>query len=162
MANTLNPNTDRNLQWKLSYRANMLWLCYQLVSARTFFYDSFVILKDTSDPNQTQSIVVIVLCRIIIEDQIRSNDYLWVVAFEKKGNLLKDMCLFSFKTNARGSRKIHCQTGEFQSKFHSKSRYRFVIYGISVFSVKCTVEFTSQAMNFSIEESKENDTIYIY
>ena len=48
-------------------------------------------LKDTSDPNQTPLIVVIVPCRIITEDQIRSNDYLWVVAIERKGNLLKDM-----------------------------------------------------------------------
>ena len=35
----------------------------------------------------------------------------------------------------------------------------FVIYAISVFSVKCTAEFTSKAMNFCIEESKENDLI---
>ena len=57
-----------------------------------------------------------------------------------------------------GSRKIHCQTGEFHSKFHSKNRYRsyrFVIHAISVFSVKLTVEFTSEAMNFSTEESEE-------
>ena len=51
---------------------------------------------------------------------------------------------------------------EFQSTFHSKNRYRthgFVIHAISVFRVKCTEEFTSQAMNFSVEESKENDLI---
>ena len=34
-----------------------------------------------------------------------------------------------------------------------------MIHVISVFSVKFTVEFTSKAMNFSIEESKENDLI---
>ena len=64
--------------------------------------------------------------------------------------------------DACGARKLHCQTGEFQIKFHSKNRYRnhrFVIHAISVFSVKFTVEFTSQAMNFSLEESKENDLI---
>ena len=57
---------------------------------------------------------------------------------------------------------MHCQTGEFQSKFHSKNRYRthhFVIHAISFFSVKFTVDFTSQAMHFSIKESKENDLI---
>ena len=59
---------------------------------KTIFYESFVILKDTSDPNQMPSIVVIVPCRIITKEQLLSNDqYLWVVAFEKKGNLLKDM-----------------------------------------------------------------------
>ena len=68
-----------------------------------------------------------------------------------------------FFQNSCGARKTHCQTGEFQSiKFHSQNRYRthrFVFHGISVFSVKFTVEFTSQAMNFFIEESKENDLI---
>ena len=62
------------------------------------------------------------------------------------------MCLFSF----------HWQTGEFQSKFHSKNRYRthrFVIHAISVLSVKFTM--VNEAMNFSIEESKENDLIII-
>ena len=49
-------------------------------------------------------------------------------------------------------KKNHCQTGEFQSKFHSKN-HRFDIDAISVFIVKCT------ATNFSIEESKENDLI---
>ena len=34
--------------------------------------------------------VVVPRCSIT-EDQIRSNDYLWVVALEKKGNLLKEM-----------------------------------------------------------------------
>ena len=34
-----------------------------------------------------------------------------------------------------------------------------MIHAISVFSVKFTEEFTSQAMNFSIEESKDNDLI---
>ena len=34
-----------------------------------------------------------------------------------------------------------------------------MIHAISVFSVKYTVEFASWAMNFSIEESKENDLI---
>ena len=34
-----------------------------------------------------------------------------------------------------------------------------MIHAISVFSVKFTVEFISQAINFSIEESKENDLI---
>ena len=58
---------------------------------KTIFNESFVILKDTTDPNQTPSVMVIVPCRIITEDQLRSNDYLRVVAFEKKGNLLKDM-----------------------------------------------------------------------
>ena len=51
-----------------------------------------------------------------------------------------------FFHNSCGSRKIHCQTGEFQSKFRSKNQYRsnrFVIDAISVFSVKFTVEFTS-------------------
>ena len=48
---------------------------------KTIFYESFVILKES----------IIVPCRIITEDQIRSNNYLWVVAFKKKGNLLKDM-----------------------------------------------------------------------
>ena len=44
------------------------------------------------------------------------------------------VCLFFFKTHAV-KKKIHCQTGEFQSKFHSKNRYRthgFVIHAISV------------------------------
>ena len=31
-----------------------------------------------------------------------------------------------------------------------------MIHAISVFGVKFTVDFTSQAMNFSIKESKEN------
>ena len=44
-----------------------------------------------SDPNQMSSIVVIVPCGILTEDQLMSNDYFWVVAFKKKGNLLKDM-----------------------------------------------------------------------
>ena len=59
-------------------------------------------------------------------------------------------------------KKIHCQTVEFQSKFHLKNRYRthrFVIHAMSVFRVKLTVEFTGWAMNFFIEESKENDLI---
>ena len=67
-----------------------------------------------------------------------------------------------FFSNSCGSRKNYCQTGEWQSKFHWKNRcrtHRFVIHAISVFSVKFTVEFTSWAMNFSIEESKENDLI---
>ena len=34
-----------------------------------------------------------------------------------------------------------------------------MIHATSVYSVKFTVEFTSQAINFSIEESKENDLI---
>ena len=36
-----------------------------------------------------------------------------------------------------------------------------MIHAISVFSIKFTVEFTSLAMNFSIEESKENDLLLI-
>ena len=55
------------------------------------------------------------------------------------------VCLFFF-FNSSGSRKIHCQTSDFQNKFHSKNRYRthrFVIHAISVFSVKFTVEFVS-------------------
>ena len=51
-----------------------------------------------------------------------------------------------FFQNSCGSRKIHYQIGEFQSKFHSKNRYRtnrLVIHAISVFSVKFTLEFTS-------------------
>ena len=32
-----------------------------------------------------------------------------------------------------------------------------MIHAVSVFSVKFTVEFTSLAIDFSIEESKEND-----
>ena len=71
------------------------------------------------------------------------------------------VCLFS--ENSCGSTKIYCQTGEFQSKFHSKNRYRthcFVIRAISaVFSIKFMMEFTSEAMNFSTEESKENGLI---
>ena len=54
--------------------------------------------------------------------------------------------LVFFFFNSSGSRKIHCQSGDFQSKFHSKNRYRthrFVIHAISVFSVKFTVEFIS-------------------
>ena len=55
---------------------------------KNIFYESFVILKDTSVPNQTPSIVVIDPCLIITEDQIRSNNYYriypWVAAFEKK------------------------------------------------------------------------------
>ena len=45
---------------------------------------------------------------------------------------------------------------------HSKNQYRthrFVIHAILVFSVKFTVEFTSYAMIFSIQESKEKDLI---
>ena len=34
-----------------------------------------------------------------------------------------------------------------------------MIHAISVFSVNFTVEYTSYAMNFSIEEIKENDLI---
>ena len=41
----------------------------------------------------------------------------------------------------------------------SHSSLRFVIHAISVFSVKFTMEVISWAMNFSIEESKENDLI---
>ena len=40
-----------------------------------------------------------------------------------------------FFQNSCSSRKIHCQTGEFQSKFHSKNQYRthrLVIHAISV------------------------------
>ena len=52
------------------------------------FYESFVILKDKSDPNQTPSIV-----HNSLSDHhrrlIRSNDYLWVVAFKEKGNVWK-------------------------------------------------------------------------
>ena len=59
--------------------------------SKTIFYESFVILRDTSDPNQMPLIVVLVPCRIITKDQLQSNDYLWVVAFKKKGNVLKDM-----------------------------------------------------------------------
>ena len=62
-----------------------------------------------------------------------------------------EMAFFLFHSLAEGvlscgSRKIHCQTGEFQSKFHLINRYRtdgFLVHAISVFSVKCTVEFTS-------------------
>ena len=63
----------------------MLWPCYQMVLARPF------IRENTGEPNQTSLMVVIVLRRTISKDQIRSNDCLWVVAFEDKGNLLKDM-----------------------------------------------------------------------
>ena len=69
------------------------------------------------------------------------------------------MCLFSFKTHSV-QEKNYCQTGELQSKLHWKKRcrtHRFMIHAISVFSVKFTMEFTSWAMNFCIEESKEND-----
>ena len=51
------------------------------------------------------------------------------------------------------SRKIHCLTSEFHVKFHLKNRYhhhRFAIRAISVFRVKFNVEFTRQAVNFSI------------
>ena len=56
---------------------------------KNLFDESVVILKDTSDSNQMSLIVAIVPCLIITEDHIRSNDYLWLVAFEKKGNLWK-------------------------------------------------------------------------
>ena len=42
---------------------------------------------------QTPSIVEIIPRRSITEYQIWSDDYLWVVAFEKKRNLLKAMAL---------------------------------------------------------------------
>ena len=51
---------------------------------------------------------------------------------------LVEVVLVSFE-NSCDSRKIHCQTDEFQKKFHSKNRYFFVIHAISVSSVKCTV-----------------------
>ena len=47
------------------------------------------------------------------------------------------------------------------SKFHSKNRYRthrFAIHAISVFQVKFTVEFTSWAMNYYIEETGNTKT----
>ena len=49
-------------------------------------------------------------------------------------------------------RKIHCLTSEFHVKFHLKNRYRTnreAMSAISVFQVKFSVEFTSQAVNFS-------------
>ena len=52
------------------------------------------------------------------------------------------------------SRKIHCLTSELHVKFHLKNRYRterFVIRAISDFYVRFNVEFTRQAVNFSIE-----------
>ena len=42
---------EQNLRSKLSYRASMLWLCYQLVSARPLFMRSL----STGDRNQTPS-----------------------------------------------------------------------------------------------------------
>ena len=60
-----------------------------------------------------------------------------------------EMAFFLFQFFAEsvcGARKTHCQTGEFQCKFHSQNQcraHRFVFHAISVFSVKCTVEFTS-------------------
>ena len=72
-----------------------------------------------------------------------------------------EMAFFLFRSFAEGvlvffsnscvSRKSHCQTSEFQSKFHSKNHYRthcFVIHAISVYSDE-----------FSIEDIKENDLI---
>ena len=55
---------------------------------------------------------------------------------------------------------MHCQTDEFHSKFRLENRYRthhsrVVIHAISVFCMKFTVEFSSETMNFSTEESEE-------
>ena len=55
--------------------------------------------------------------------------------------------------------KQNCLTGEFHSKYRTD---RFVIHAISVFRVKFTVEFTSEVMNFSLEESEESDFIKQY
>ena len=55
---------------------------------------------------------------------------------QKKGSASRvRTCLFSFKTSC-DSRKIHCLTGEFHSKFHFKNQYcahRFVIHAKSIF-----------------------------
>ena len=91
----------------------------------------------------------------------------WLLTFDSEmaillfHSLAQGVLVFFF-LNSCGSRKMHCQTGAIQSKFHSKNRYRihhFVIHAISFFGVKFTMDLTSQAMNFSIKESKENDLI---
>ena len=49
------------------------------------------------------------------------------------------------------------RTSEFHVKFHLKNQYRthrFAICAISVFRVKFSVEFTRQAVNFSIESTR--------
>ena len=59
-------------------------------------------------------------------------------------------------------KKIHCLTREFHVKFHLKNRYRthrFAIRAISVFRVKFNVEFSRQAVNFSIEYEEVRELI---
>ena len=67
-------------------------------------------------------------------------------------------CLLEFwpsgpKPCGSNYRKIHYLTSEFHVKFHLKNRYRnhrFAIRAISVSRVKFDVEFTRQAVNFSL------------
>ena len=57
------------------------------------------------------------------------------------------------KLTVSKNRKIHCLTSEFHVEFHLKNRYHthhFAIRAISVFRVKFNMEFTRQAVNFSI------------
>ena len=71
------------------------------------------------------------------------------------------VCLFSFKTYAVQENFI-AKLVNAKVYFTRKNQYRthrFVIHAILVFSIKFTMEFTSWAMNFSLEESKENDLI---
>ena len=65
----------------------------------------------------------------------------WTV--DKAGRILPDS---NQRVKSHAVQEKIIAIGEFQSKFHSKNRYRthrFVIHAISVLSVKCTVEFTS-------------------
>ena len=64
---------------------------------------------------------------------------------------------FFFLTHAL-QEKIIAKLVNSENKFYSKNGYRTHRFAW-VFSLKLTMEFTSKAMNFSIEESKENGLI---
>ena len=66
--------------------------------------------------------------------------------------------MFSFKTHAV-QEKFIAKLVSCKVNFTGKTDVALVIHAIGVFSVKFTVEFTSSAMNFSIEKSKEKDLI---
>ena len=81
----------------------------------------------------------------------------WVLGFFPFHSLTE--CVLVFFQNSCGSTKNNCQTGEFQSKFHSKNRYHthcFVIHAISVFSIKFTMEFTSYAFEIFYRRKQRN------
>ena len=68
-------------------------------------------------------------------------------------NWIKSGFSFAQVALAMQFRKIYCLMSEFHVKFHVKNQYRmncFAMSTTSVFQVKFNVEFTRQAVNFSI------------